>query len=132
MNEIFPRSLAVFGAGLVLSAACNRAARNDDDNPRADDEQTTVVEGGMSSGGGMIVGDAGNPWFLENTKKVSYCIQLDDSHFGLSQKLASRAIRGALDKWKIAFSTVNNNYYSTGKLEPFSQVRIGKSSCSFR
>lgn len=39
------------------------------------------VYAGMDSGGGKIVKDSNNPWFVNNTSQVNYCIERDSSTF---------------------------------------------------
>lgn len=47
---------------------------------------------GMDSGGGMIVKDSKNPWFLNNTDQVSYCIERDERHFPISEVISTEQI----------------------------------------
>ena len=60
--------------------------------------------GGMSSGGGDLPSDRDNPWWVDNTRSVSYCIAIDADHFGTSLAEARRRIVGALSYWKGEFA----------------------------
>ena len=80
--------------------------------------------GGTSSGGGKILQDAENPWWLENTRVVRYCLDTADG-FGASPEAARTAFLGALTYWKTILRDADTNYYSPGELAPFTQVRVG-------
>ena len=56
--------------------------------------------GATSSGGGNSFHNSDNPWFLENTEIVPYCIQIDEANFGVSLEFAKAKIEGALTYWK--------------------------------
>jgi hypothetical protein len=83
------KSLAAF---LAISCAANGKAP-DHQHPNQANTQSepthavTVAEGGATSGGGELVADAHNPWFLQNTPVVKYCItsssefEWDDDHW---------------------------------------------------
>lgn len=60
-------------------------------------------EGGVDSGGGILVSHADNPWWLQNTPEVSYCIELDESHFGQNRENVTTAIAKAIAFWKKQF-----------------------------
>ena len=62
------------------------------------------VIAGWNSGGGELLSDAANPWFLENTKEVSYCIKIDEANFGILRSIASQKITKVIDYWKFQFS----------------------------
>lgn len=90
-----------------------------------------VAMGGWASGGGQIHRDSSNPWFLENTHMVRYCIDIDDTHFGLSHEQASLEVKAALGEWIKVFNPPKNtdygedDYYQAGELEPYGQLRLG-------
>jgi len=77
-----------------------------------------------ASGGGEFHKDHMNPWFLENTEVVVYCIDIDVDHFGISKEKASKQVRSAIDDWVDAFSLAKDDYYSPGVLKPFGQIRV--------
>lgn len=81
-----------------------------------------------ASGGGKIHRDSSNPWFLENTSVVRYCIDIDETHFGITASNASKEVQAALNDWTTAFQTAKDDYYDDGLLEPFGQVRLGTQS----
>lgn len=60
--------------------------------------------GVWSSGGGELVKDSQNPWFLENTHSVHYCVAQDESAFHLAPEIARRRVREALQYWKDQFA----------------------------
>lgn len=60
--------------------------------------------GGMSGGGGGIIKDLNNPWFLENTKTVSYCINIDAAHFRPDISYVRAMVTRAFDYWTSNFS----------------------------
>lgn len=67
---------------------------------------TTQAQAGWQSGGGELFSDAGNPWFLENTGSVTYCIEIDNVNFGAGLPLVRQKIASAWDYWRNEFNTV--------------------------
>lgn len=61
--------------------------------------------GGWSSGGGGLLKDAVNPWFLNNTKTVRYCIAIDENNFGVSVAAARTQLLKAIQFWKDDFQS---------------------------
>lgn len=57
-----------------------------------------------TSAGGEGVRDARNPWFLNNVREVSYCIEIDSANFGVSTEVAQSKVKKALDFWQSEFS----------------------------
>lgn len=62
-----------------------------------------MLQGGWSSGGGEILKDSRNPWFLNNTAEIKYCIMIDETQFGASRSLAEAQTLRALEFWKTEF-----------------------------
>ncbi|HYX37545.1 MAG TPA: matrixin family metalloprotease [Oligoflexus sp.] len=60
-----------------------------------------------SSGGGGMFKDANNPWFVQNTDTVRYCIRIDSSQASLSEEQVDRVFRGAVAYWQREFSYTN-------------------------
>jgi hypothetical protein len=83
-----------------------------------------VTAGNSSSGGGDVYGDTLNPWFLENTANVGYCIEADREHFHLPADRIAAIVRSALESWKTAFGHAKRDWYAPGEVEPFGQVRL--------
>ncbi len=82
-----------------------------------------AVAGGWSSGGGGLLKDTVNPWFLNNTPSVSYCIVIDQKNFGASQDVAKLQLTSALQFWKEQFSNaVLQNLPKFGPLKIASQI----------
>lgn len=78
-----------------------------------------------ASGGGAIHRDGHNPWFLENTQTVRYCIDIDEENFGVSSEEASKQVASALTDWTSNLRLANYDYYRPNELIPFGQVRLG-------
>lgn len=57
-----------------------------------------------SSGGGELIKDSQNPWFIQNTPEVTYCIVIDGSSVGISESQANSTIQQALAYWKEEFT----------------------------
>ncbi len=83
-----------------------------------------LASGGTSSGGGNTITNRNNPWFLENTKEVRYCIEMDEANFGVSESVAAEAIQNSIAYWKKSFAIADNNGYEEGQLEPYGQLRV--------
>lgn len=68
---------------------------------------TTVMtpKGGNISGGGEILGDVLNPWFIQNTKEITYCIDIDRQNFGQTEDVADKQIRKAFSFWQREFAS---------------------------
>ena len=64
----------------------------------------SVANAGMVSGGGEVASDRQNPWFVENTKEVDYCISMDEANFGQTKEMARKSILAAFAYWKEEFS----------------------------
>jgi hypothetical protein len=83
-----------------------------------------AMAGNSSSGGGDVYGDALNPWFLENTAQVSYCIEVNLEAFHLPADRIAVIVREALEKWQAAFRRAQREWLTSGELGPYSQVRL--------
>jgi len=68
--------------------------------------------GNGSSGGGNIFGDQLNPWFLQNTKTVNYCVEIDPSFSTLGRERVLELVDRSINYWKKTFdeATGLNNY----------------------
>ncbi len=67
-----------------------------------------TLAGGWVSGGGEFITDQHNPWFLENTKTVKYCIDIDEKSFGLNRSDAETAVSDAINYWKSQLAKVES------------------------
>lgn len=65
--------------------------------------------GGMDSGGGKFSSTSINPWFLENTSLVKYCIQIDEQNFGIGKVRASQVVAEALAYWKAQLAVADQS-----------------------
>jgi len=63
---------------------------------------------GWSANGGELIKDSSNPWFIQNTTDVSYCI-IRGENFSLDEDKADRQIRQAIHFWKLHFAKINGN-----------------------
>lgn len=79
--------------------------------------------GTITSSGGYLYGFETNPWFLENTAEVKYCIDMDEQNFGVSRSTAKAAIVGGIEVWKRHLST--SAYAYNPSVKPFSKVMLG-------
>ncbi len=59
--------------------------------------------GGWVSGGGELIRDAKNPWFLNNTHQVKFCIISDETNFGVTREVEKEQILKAFSFWKKEF-----------------------------
>lgn len=67
-----------------------------------------TLAGGWVSGGGEFITDQHNPWFLENTKTVKYCVDIDEKNFGLSRIEVEAAVLDAINYWKSQLAKVES------------------------
>jgi hypothetical protein len=74
--------------------------------------QTPASAGVDSSGGAELVGDKQNPWFVENTPDVTYCVDVDGGRFSQSADELARFVERALGFWQRQFELVQENGYS--------------------
>lgn len=59
--------------------------------------------GGWVVGGGELIGDNNNPWFLQNTTEVKYCLKLDEQNFGLTRQESEKIIEEGFKFWMRQF-----------------------------
>ncbi len=69
--------------------------------------QPAAAYGGWHSGGGELFTDAGNPWFVQNTESIRYCIEIDEVNFGQERAVVDSKIRAAFDYWKREFQLID-------------------------
>ena len=105
------------------------------DTAQAVNRTEQVPEGGATSGGGYVYGYEANPWFLANTKEVTYCVDVDEANFGLSKSRSTEIIRLAIAQWQSAlqqatYSTIKSWDFDLGltpsvPLEPSEKIELG-------
>lgn len=85
-----------------------------------------ALAGEWSSGGGAILRNANNPWFLENTKQVSYCIKSDAKSFTDLPTPLPEIVEKAIKYWKEQMSDVaaTTNGYPISKDPKIDYVTI--------
>lgn len=66
---------------------------------------TQAYAGGIVAGGGELFSDKVNPWFIQNTTQVRYCVQVDEANFGQTLAVARQKIHSALVYWAEEFRT---------------------------
>jgi len=66
--------------------------------------ETILCAGGWTSGSGELIKDSHNPWFLNNTPSINFCIKIDEKNFEISQEFAKEQILKAVAYWKTEFS----------------------------
>ncbi len=83
--------------------------------------------GGWVSGGGNILRNANNPWFLENTKTITYCI-LSDSTFADVPTSPVVLIEKALNYWKVQMAdpVANTDGYAISSSTPLESIATEK------
>ena len=64
--------------------------------------------GGMDSGGAEIRDDRANPWFLQNTPEVKYCVVINEAGISLPEDEVKNAVTLAIKYWKDEFALVNS------------------------
>jgi hypothetical protein len=86
----------------------------------------TSFAGSITSSGGNILDDSANPWFLENTKDVHYCIEWDRGAFHADESQVRSSIAEAFDFWQRALRENQEDPPFPGQdAEPYGRVRIG-------
>lgn len=65
---------------------------------------TDLLAGNSSSGGGELLGDSENPWFANIESVMRYCVEVDDSNFGLPLSRIKEIVKEGFDFWKDEFS----------------------------
>ncbi len=58
------------------------------------------ANGGWVSSGGEVFKNGKNPWFVNNTKVINYCVRFSPSEFSVDESTALRLVRESLAYWK--------------------------------
>lgn len=72
--------------------------------------------GWVSSGGGSLVSDSGNPWWVQNTKIVRYCIEIDTTSISAGRSAIEEAVIHGLNYWKTEAEFVRQSFPSTAQV----------------
>jgi hypothetical protein len=64
---------------------------------------TQAFGGGWVSGGAKNIQDSLNPWFIQNTTSVRYCVVADSEHFSLDTEVATKLVGKAIAHWQKFF-----------------------------
>ncbi|MCM2277923.1 MAG: hypothetical protein NDJ89_07580 [Oligoflexia bacterium] len=67
--------------------------------------------GGWVSSGGENFRDGQNPWFVSNTRRVSYCIVRDAGGVSASEAELREGVSNAIDFWLKGFRTLRERYF---------------------
>lgn len=62
------------------------------------------------SGGGVLANNRDNPWFLNSQEPISYCIDIDEDHFGTTQQQAELAFEAAAEYWSHQFLNQDSDH----------------------
>lgn len=81
---------------------------------------TSFADSGMTGGGGGLVLDRNNPWFMQNTKDVKYCVEVSTDQFSATGNLIQKSIDGAIRYWNEEYASAVIPIFDT-RIEP---VRI--------
>jgi hypothetical protein len=65
---------------------------------------STVAQAGWISGGGKIRRDGSNPWFVYNTTRVTWCVDLDPSAVTVTLDEARQDVASAFAYWQAELS----------------------------
>lgn len=68
----------------------------------------TSALAGVWTGGGELLRDSQNPWFLEDTTTVSYCLDIDAINFDSDEEELEKLIDLAIQYWKDQFKFVSS------------------------
>jgi len=70
----------------------------------------SAFAGNGSSGGGNIFGDQLNPWFLQNTKTVNYCVEIAPEFSSIPKTRILEIISKSFAYWKKTFTNYSGNF----------------------
>jgi len=88
------------------------------------------TQAGWSSGGGELIRDKNNPWFIQNTKTVKYCIQIDEKNFGQTREQVSTRVRNAFEFWKKQLRDLDYMSFTEPKIDlgtqDFQEIKCSK------
>lgn len=89
---------------------------------------TSTAFAGWVSGGGELIKNKNNPWFIQNTAVVNYCIEQDSRYFTMTPARLDELIHKALGYWKEEFRRAEF-WVAPGsqKIELFTQTYVKKS-----
>lgn len=93
----------LFAVGFISFLGCGRLNNENTTSQIVNDAGT----GGWVSSGGDLFEYSKNPWFVENTVSVQYCVSIDPSSFSASSEQVNVAIERSLRYWKTDFDEHN-------------------------
>ena len=74
----------------------------------------------------MVIEENRNPWFIQNTTAVNYCIVVDNAHFSLPIDEITLVTEKAIEYWKDEFARIEALGYP--KTPGFENLRIATQS----
>lgn len=67
-----------------------------------------------NGGGSGFIGDRHNPWYLQNSTTVKYCIDIDEGTMGITKEVAAKYVEDGFNYWKEQFEkAVVPSFYSS-------------------
>lgn len=105
----------VLFTGVLLLSACA------EQKGPAGPNQKLQFEGWVSSGGDLTA-DSHNPWWVQNTTEVTYCIAIDAEGVKANAEEINEAFLAAVGYWKKDFETFHTEYKK--KSEKKAQARV--------
>lgn len=73
----------------------------------------STAHAGWVGGGGRFIQDADNPWFIQNTPLVNYCIKVDEANFGLPIARLRTLSAEAFQFWKKQVASIQQTSFQT-------------------
>jgi hypothetical protein len=84
----------------------------------------SLPAGTITSGGGLSLRYAQNPWWLENTPIVHYCIDMDPAYFDYTESELDKLIQETFIEWRQVFTETESDYIDNKKLAPYYELRV--------
>jgi hypothetical protein len=92
--------------------------------PQEQQPPANAAEGTITSSGGYLYRYENNPWYLQNTPIVKYCVAMDEVNFGVPKAVAQKEISLAIETWKAQLAMASYTRYGSD-LKPWSEIRLG-------
>jgi hypothetical protein len=87
---------------LILIVALGACAKSAAEASRPGEPKTRLSDGWVSSGGDLLE-DSRNPWWVNNTREVEFCIAIDRATVETDDRLIEAAFREAVYYWEQQF-----------------------------
>lgn len=103
------RSVFVIGMSIVTLCSCGSLSSESKKEKARDSDEEGTAKGWVSSGGELI-DDQKNPWWIQNTKEIRYCILSDEKDFSASQTEINDSFRSAFSYWQKDFAAMGSDF----------------------